>query len=51
MIILNDVVSGEAIFEACECPGCLHTKKVRAGHVAKCPYCSRLLEAPIILAN
>ena len=50
-IILDDVVNGKAIFDACECPGCLHTTKVRAGHVAKCSYCSRLLEAPIILAN
>ena len=50
-IILDDVVNGKAIFDACECPGCLHTTKVRAGHVAKCPYCSRLLEAPIILAK
>jgi hypothetical protein len=51
LIILDDVVSGEAIFEACECPGCLNTTQVRAGRVAKCRYCARLLEAPIILSN
>lgn len=37
--------------EACECPGCLNTTQVRAGRVAKCRYCARLLEAPIILSN
>lgn len=51
LIILDDVVSGEAIFEVCECPGCLNTTQVRAGRVAKCRYCARLLEAPIILSN
>ena len=51
LIILDDVVSGEAIFEVCECSGCLNTTQVRAGRVAKCRYCARLLEAPIILSN
>ena len=51
LIILDDVVSGEAVFDACDCPKCLNTTQVRAGRVAKCHYCGRLLEAPIILSD
>ena len=47
----NSADAGKVSIEACECPGCLNTTQVRAGRVAKCRYCARLLEAPIILSN
>ena len=46
VIKLSDVLDGEAVFSAIDCPHCGSTAKIRTGRIGKCPYCGNYLPAP-----